>query len=346
MTTAENLEYMLSLMPSEYDTSPGSLAYDILYPVAQKLADVDAEYDAVQNNTLAVTATGKHLDYKVAEQAIMRREGVKSYGTVRLYGNRGETAYKGYKIASDTLMFELDEAATIPEAGYIDVTAHCCTVGLNGNVAIGEINRFPVTIPGISRVENITAFTGGADEENDLSLRQRFFDKIENPETFENVYYYKNIALSVPGVGNADVIRCWNGRGTVKVIITGQDNAPADQTLINAVASAIAEKDTVSVAEVTVVSATSTAITINAAITYTGSSIDRGAVYDDMEAQIKQYFISVGMGGGIVSYAQLCRIITSVEGVADCTDMTANGAKNNISIAAGNIVVLEALNIE
>ena len=64
MTLDERLEYMLSNIPSQYDTSVGSFIRDILYPVAEQFDLRSQHAEQIEYDTFAKTATGTYLDWK------------------------------------------------------------------------------------------------------------------------------------------------------------------------------------------------------------------------------------------------------------------------------------------
>ena len=220
MTLDERLEYMLSNIPSQYDTSVGSFIRDILYPVAEQFDLRSQHAEQIEYDTFAKTATGTYLDWKTEEQNITRNQATYAKGTVRIFGSRGAIVRQGAKVAADNVLFAVDAPAVIPEVGYIDVSATCIMAGTRGNVETGAINRFPVTLPDLTRVTNINDFTGGYDAETDDDLRDRYFEKVSNPITSGNKYQYEAWAKEASaGVGDAKCIPTWDGPGTVKVII-------------------------------------------------------------------------------------------------------------------------------
>ena len=253
---------MLGWVSDEYDTDVGSFFYDLLYPVAVEAYALQNKMDITAINAFALTASGEYLDRKVAEQGITRRAATFAKGTVRITGNRGELVSKGAKVAADSVLFAVDDAATIHEVGYVDVTATCTTAGAAGNVKAGEINRFPVTLPGLTAVINEEAFSGGFDAESDADLLERYMEKVSRPNVSGNIYQYEEWAKEVSGVGDVQVVPLWNGAGTVKVIITNADNLPASEELVSEVQAYIDDNRPVG-ANVTVVSAAS--ITISTA---------------------------------------------------------------------------------
>lgn len=161
MTFDEIIEYMLTSVPSEYDISVRSFFYDPLYPVAEQVFKLQDKISTLDLNAFALTAVGEYLDRKVAEQGIKRKQATFATGTVRIRGDVGATIQKGSKVAADEVLFAVDKTAVIPNNGYIDLPATCVTAGAVGNVGIGDICYFPVTLPKLTEVTNITEFTGG-----------------------------------------------------------------------------------------------------------------------------------------------------------------------------------------
>ncbi|MCC8160967.1 MAG: baseplate J/gp47 family protein [Oscillospiraceae bacterium] len=309
--------------------------YDTFSPVAEWLYYLQSMLETLEDNAFALTAVGEYLDRKTAEQGLTRKAAEYASGTIRIYGNRGEVVQTGAKVASDSLLFAVDEGASIPEAGYVDLTATCLTAGAVGNVAVGEINRFPVTLPGLSSVENITAFSGGYDEETDADLLERYIEKVSRPNVSGNKYHYIEWAKEVTGVGDAQCIPLWNGAGTVKVVIIDSDNQPASDELVAEVAAYIEENRPVG-AEVTVVSAD--ALEISVEITLDADGNDN--LQEDIENAISEYLSDVALNKSYVSYAKIGGLILSVDGVDDYTDLTVNGGTENISLSDGVIPVL------
>ena len=96
MTVDEIIEYMLSSVPNEYDTSVGSFFYDLLYPVAEQIYRLQGDITLLEQNAFALTAVGEYLDRKVAEQGITRKQATFSKGTVRISGDAIKKSYISY----------------------------------------------------------------------------------------------------------------------------------------------------------------------------------------------------------------------------------------------------------
>ena len=58
---------------------------------------------------------------------------------------------------SDYITFTVSETKTIPEGGTVDVKITADIAGTDGNLPIGAIKTFPVTLSGLISVTNQTA---------------------------------------------------------------------------------------------------------------------------------------------------------------------------------------------
>ena len=333
MTVDEIIEYMLASVPNEYDTSVGSFFYDLLYPVAEQVYRLQSDISLLEKNAFALTAVGEYLDRKVAEQGITRKQATFAKGTVRITGDVSAVIPKGAKVAADDILFAVDKDTVISGSGYADVTATCVVRGSVGNVLVGQINHFPVALPKLTDVSNITAFTGGYDEEIDSELLQRYLEKVSRPNISGNKYHYIEWAKEITGVGDVQVIPLWNGVGTVKVIITDTNNQPANVELISEVQTHIDENKPIG-ANVTVASATPLKINISVEL------VTSSNVQTDIEMAISDYLSDASLKKLYISYAKIGSLILSVSGVDDYTNLKVNGGTANISIPAGSIPVL------
>lgn len=340
MTFDEIIEYMLASVPSEYDTSVGSFFYDLLYPVAEQVFSLQNKISELDLNAFALTAVGEYLDRKVAEQVITRKAATYATGMVRISGDVGATIQKGSKVAADEVMFAVDKTAVMPNNGYIDLPATCVTAGAVGNVDVGDISYFPVTLPKLTDVTNITAFTGGYDEESDSELLERYLEKVSRPNVSGNKYHYIEWAKEISGVGNVRVIPLWNGAGTVKVVITDTDNQPATDELITAVAEHIENLRPIG-ANVTVANAK--ALTVNISVNITNDVTEE--MTENIKTAISNYLSGDAIKKSYISYAKIGGCILAVDGVDDYSNLKINNGTANITIANGAVPVLGSVSI-
>lgn len=216
----------------------------------------------------------------------------------------------------------------------MDVTATCTTAGAAGNVKAGEINRFPVTLPGLTAVINEEAFSGGFEAESDADLLERYMEKVSRPNVSGNKYQYEEWAKEMSGVGNVQVVPLRNGAGTVKVIITNADNLPASEELVSEVQAYIDENRPVG-ANVTVVSAAS--VTINISVQLECDSKD--TIVEGIKTAVKKYLAGTAFEKSYVSYAKIGSLILSLDGVEDYSSLKVNNGTTNIPLSNGVIPI-------
>ncbi len=343
MEQEQILSRLLSQISDEFDKSVGSFFYDIDKPVSEELAKISDRVEEILKNGFALTATDVYLDSKVAEQGIERKPATNSIVSVTVTGMPGSSISAGDKVASDTLVFTISEGAVIDETETATVTAICDTPGKVGNVPIGAINRFPVTIAGLVSVTNTVPATDGFDEESDNELRKRYFEKVSLPATSGSKYHYIMWAKEISGVGDAKCLPLWNGNGTVKVIIINSDKGTASEELISEVAQHIEENRPIG-AEVTVESAVPLVIDVSVSLVLTNGD-DMETAKKNISETITAYLQKNAFSGTYISYARIGGCILNSEGVADYSNLLINNGTENVQIKETEVPVLGVVTV-
>lgn len=131
------------------------------------------------------------------------------------------TLKKGHKVASGNLFFELDSDIEL-QIGKREVIGEvtCLTEGIAGNnLQLGKINTVVDDIPYLYKVENITVSSGGADTEDDESLRERIRLKPTSFSTAGPIAAYKYYVLtSHQSIVDAEIYTPNDSPGVVKII--------------------------------------------------------------------------------------------------------------------------------
>lgn len=332
------LSRLLSKISDEFDKAVGSFFYDVNKPVSYEIADIRTRNEEILKNGFALTAEGVYLDNKVAEQGIKRKPATYSSVKVTITGTPGAIITEGDKVASDTITFSISQSAVVGEEGSATVQAVCDIPGKIGNVPIGAINRFPVTLSGLVGVTNTESATDGFDEETDDELRTRYFEKVSLPATSGSKYHYVMWAKEVSGVGDAKCIPLWNGNGTVKVIIINSDKGIASEELISEVVNHIEENRPIG-AEVTVESAEPLVIDISVSLVLT-NGVDIDTAKNKVSESITKYLQKNAFSSTYISYAQIGGCILSCDEVKDYGSLTMNGGIENIPVSDTQVPVL------
>lgn len=335
---------LLSNISDEYDKTEGSFFYDAEMPLSIELENAYDEQESILDKGFVDTATGEYLDKKVAEQGIYRKQATHATTTVTITGSVGANIIEGDKVASDNATYEFMESKTIEDTGQTTVNVQCTQLGTMGNVPVGAIKYFPVTLSGLVSVTNNVAVTNGYDGESDEELRQRYYTKVQTPSTSGNKYHYLNWAKEITGVGDAKVFSLWNGNGTVKVVIINSNKCSADSTLINEVFTHIENNRPIG-ATVTVISAIEKTINVSVSLVIDTNNYTIEGVTTAIENALTDYFKSIAFVETYVSYAKIGNIIFDIKGVLDYSNLTVNNGTANITISDEEIPVLGGVTV-
>lgn len=343
MVQEQILSRLLSQISDEFDKTVGSFFYDVNKPISGEVAQISNRAEEILKNGFALTASGIYLDTKVAEQGIVRKAATNSIVSVTITGTPGSKVASGDKVASDTLIFTITENGELDDTGNATVSAKCDTPGRIGNVPIGAINRFPVTLSGLVSVTNTIAAVDGFDEETDDELRQRYFEKVSLPATSGSKYHYIMWAKEIGGVGDAKCLPLWNGNGTVKVIIINSDKGVASDELIEEVSQHIEESRPIG-AEVTVESATPLVIDIDVSLVL-ANGYDSETAKEKIAESITKYLQKNAFSSTYISYAQIGGCILNCDAVTDYSDLSLNGGIDNIEIGETEVPTLGVITL-
>lgn len=232
------------------DTAEGSLAYDVLSPVALELAQAKSDMREYLKRGFARYSFGPYLEH-IAEQrpGIERLAAVAAVTTLRFTGVAGTPVGQGVRVSTQlpqgatepAVEFRTNIAAVIGGAGYVDVLATCTGAGPGGNVAQGALKVLLSPLAGVTGVTNPYAVGDGpgdlkgVDEESDVQLLVRYLQVIQNPPGSGSQTDYPTWVGAVPGVGGVYVDPRAYGPNTVRLVLVGEDLLPATAGLVEAV---------------------------------------------------------------------------------------------------------------
>lgn len=343
LTVEEIKADILGRLPTDIDTREGSFVNDMVSAVAYEIWKLYQSLDAVIPIAFVDETSGEYIDKRCAEYGITRKAGTKATVTLTIAGTDG-TVIEAGKIfmTSDGLQFETDEDVTITNGTAI-VTATAAEIGENYNVDAGTITKQLISQSGITSVNNDEPAAGGTDPETDEALVKRLYDFLQNPATSGNVAHYRKWALEVDGVGGAKVFPLWNGAGTVKVLIVGDDKEPVDSAIVAKCAAHIEENRPIG-ATVTVESAEGLKINVSATVVL-DSSTTIEEVKKKFEAALDEYLKSIAFEKYTLVYNRIAYMLLDINGVVDYTLLTVNNGTENITIADNQVPVLGTITL-
>lgn len=189
--------------------------------------------DWIAQQAVPWTSTGEFLEAWAGLKGVIRKAAAQAGGSASFPGVTGTVLPAGTSIVrGDGLIYMSNADATVDGTGFVTVVATAVPdstglVGANGNAVLGVVLTLGTAIPGIqSGGAAATAFTGGADIEQDDSLRTRMLAAYQKPPQGGSMSDYVKWAMAVPGVTRAWCKPRGFGDGTV-VVYTMFDQAEA-----------------------------------------------------------------------------------------------------------------------
>ena len=159
-------------------TDPMSL---ILYALSVQVYQALLYVDKTGKQDLLKYSYGEYLDNLAAMKGIAREKAKPARAMIRftLSGIRPSTVEipAGTRITDGEIYFQTELYAAIPAGNTsADVAAECMTSGTSGNdLGIGEINVLVDPVPYVAKVSNTEPTSGGADIEDDDTLKDRIY---------------------------------------------------------------------------------------------------------------------------------------------------------------------------
>ena len=321
------------------DTREGSVSFNLLAPMAEELAKAYISMGDILSLAFIEDTFDDYLDKRVNEFGVYRKHGEKARGQIKVNGKNYTFIENGTIVTYGDLEYVVTNDITLPNENILYVEA--VDVGYRYNLTSGCEFKMKEFQYGIDSMINEEPFENGVDIETDEELKERFKYIIQNPRTSGNVNDYKAWALECDGVGKVKVYPLWNGNGTVKVLIIGNDNLPCSTDTINEVKAYIEEKRPIG-ATVTVETPELLKLTFVMEIKVDSNySIDD--VKDQIEVALNDYIDNLE-DENIIYYKALSAV-GDLDTVDDIVTFTINNGQENISVGDYYIPVIETITV-
>lgn len=344
----EILEEMKSSISSDVDKSEGSFINDVLSPTSQKIFQNRMILDDILNKVFVQTSYDEWLELLGESRGVFKNKGNKASGNCKFIGKDSTLIRKGTLVQTkEGLQYKTTEDKVISNGSAI-VPIIAIDIGTMYNVPANTITEIPITITGITSVINDEPIEGGSNAETNDEYRERILQRVQNPPSSGNKSDYERWAKEVDGVKGAKVIPLWDGPGTVKIIIYGDNGTAVDNKIIQNAKTHIDPTDGKGEGKAPI-GATVTIVTVtNKVLNITIIGLETTTLENtktNIENNIKKYLQGI-KPGETVKLKECEAIITKTEGVSDFKGIKLNGKVENVITSDEEKIILGAIDYE
>ncbi|HBF6019979.1 TPA: baseplate J/gp47 family protein [Clostridioides difficile] len=290
-----------------------------------ELSKIYLELSKIHKMAFIQDTYNQFLDKRVNEFGVYRKLGTESNGEVEFIGEKGTVINNGTVISYRDLLFVVIKDVTIGSEEGDNSPVQALEVGKKYNLPTNCEFKLVDNISGVTKITNTRSFEGGTDIETDEELKERFYKIQRNQATSGNKAHYEEWALEVEGVYNVKVYPRWDGPGTVKVLIFGENNQAVDSEVIERCKEYIEEEMPIG-STLTVATPSPLNISISATIKLeAGYTLD--FIKESFLESINSYLININKE---IIYTKVSAILASVEGLHDFSNLLLNNKAENI----------------
>lgn len=332
------------------DVRPGSYWYLGTRPGIRQDARI---YDVMGTDYVAAVfplwSWGTYLDDIAGGQKVFRNAATAAKGIVTFTGLEGVEVEPGTTVAVEGPAeqvegkeYEVTVGGTIPESGTIDLAVEALAAGVAGDAPTAAVTLLQSELAGVESVTNADPILGGADPEDDESLRERLIEA-KDGEGPGNVTDYKVWSRAYSGeIGRVVVIPLWEGAGTVLVIVLTASGDPVSAETVEGLQAFLdpipAKGEGIAPIGPTVTVATAEAVDVDVSAKVeleAGYTLDGAGGTVALEEALKVAIatpVQNSQPGGEVVLQSIVGAIMSVTGVHDVASVKLNGEAKNITL--------------
>ncbi len=315
------------------------------YALAAQVYALYAQAQWVVRQAFPQSAQGEYLDRHAQLRGLERKAASPARGVVRF--TAGEETAAPREIPKGTVCMTTGQVrfeTTAPgeiAAGQLtaDVPVQAVEPGQAGNVAAGTIVCMAVAPLGVASCTNPEACAGGADAEEDESLRGRVMDTFRRLPNGANAAFYEQGALSFDQVAAAAVIPRPRGVGSVDVVPATLTGVPGQQ-LLEQLEDYFQQRREIAV-DVQVRAPETVPVDVRVQVAPQGGW-EAKQVLDGVERALREWFTGKLLGQNVL-LAQLGNIVFGCQGVANYAIAAPTA---DVPVEAGELPVLGELKVE
>lgn len=340
---------MLNEMPNTYSKLKGTWLWEMFKAFAIKIFELLGLLTETANKLNIENLQGDELDAYVSQWTdIARKIAQRASGYIEVTGNG--TIYAGTLISNGSVQYKVMADTEINGTAEVYITA--VQAGESGNTVANTINTMVTSNANVKSITNTKPIEGGADEETDDALRERYYLRLSMPATSGNKAHYILWARECVGVGGAKATRDKSINNKVNVYICDDNGEVADTATVSLVQDYIDPNkngDGSGVAPIgaicEVFSAGIKPVNISGAVEL-DNTLDADEVLNNIKTDVAKYLSQINFQKTELSYARLLNIALSCDGVNDITDFKLNARYANITCKETEIFSLANFEME
>ncbi len=339
---------IFAAMESDLDQGQGSMAWNLVTPVAIELSQLYDSLDLAVDIGFIQSTFGLYLDARAEEYGIFRQSAEKAIVSVVFTGANG-TVPKDTQIGNTILagsneeivVFSTDEDAVISGGSAPAVTATAVTEGADGNVPIAGVDRMVDTVAIVTSLTNAAAATGGRDLETDDKFRDRFLVFTSQWRGAGSANDYKAWAMEASTVvWKVDVIE--RTVPALDVYLYDVEFVPVGATETAKVADFIATTRPIG-ADATINDGAVVSVAVDVAATYYAGSSDN-TERGEAEILVQAYIDSLETEE-IVRQSKIEGAVAQLAGVQNVTGSTINSVDADYTPAADTLMRMSTFSL-
>lgn len=341
-------ERMFAALTSGLDTSEGSMAWNLISPLAIELAEVWTALDQAVELSFAQTAYGKFLDARAEEYGVYRQEEAVATGTVVFSGANG-TVPKGTRVGNTVLIGDIEEPVVFTtdtdavisggSAPPVGVTAE--VAGKASNLPIGGIDRMVDSVGIVTSVTNDTPTEGGRDEEDDETFRKRFFSLTSDWKGAGSANDYRVWAMEAStAVWKVDVIP--GAAPAVDIYLFDSDYTGVGATEVQKVSDYIADVRPLG-ANVTVNDGVTDPVAVSINVDFEAGFVEANVI-DACQEAVQEYIDTLETDE-VVRQSKIEGAIANLVGIANVVSSTINAVNSDYTPAAGSLMRMSTFDL-
>ena len=324
---------MLDEMPDTYSKLKGTWLWEMFKAFAIKIFELLGLLTDTSNKLNIENLQGDELDAYVRQWTdITRKTAQRASGYIEVNGNG--TIYSGTLVATDGVQYEVVSDVDVNGVATVPIVA--VEPGESGNTSENTVTTMVTSNVNVKSITNTDPVEGGADEETDDALRERYYLRLSMPATSGNKAHYILWARECVGVGGAKATRDKIVNNKVNVYICDDKGEVADESTVKIVQDYIdphINGDGSGVAPIGAVcevfSAGIKALKVTG-IVELSNTLNEADTLENIRTAITKYLTQINFQKTEISYARLLNVALGCDGVNDITDFKLNNGYTNI----------------